>query len=89
MPTVAESGLDYESLSWWGIVGPAHLPQPIVDKVATSIARIMRMDDVKEFVAGQGAEVTTSTPQEFADLVKRDNALYAKIVKDANIRVEQ
>jgi len=89
VPTVAESGLDYESLSWWGIVGPAHLPQSIVDKVATTIARIMRMDDVKEFIAGQGTEVTTSSPQEFADLVKRDNALYAKIVKDANIRVEQ
>ena len=53
------------------------------------VERIRRMDEVKEFIAGQGAEVTTSSPQEFADLGKRDNALYAKIVKDANIRIEQ
>ena len=89
VPTVLEAGIPYESTSWWGVIGPANLPSTIVDKVAAEITRIMRQDDVKEFIAGQGAEPTTSTPQEFFDLVKRDNALYAKIVKDANIRIEQ
>jgi tripartite-type tricarboxylate transporter receptor subunit TctC len=60
-----------------------------VDKLASEITRIMRLDDVKEFIASQGAEVTTSSPQEFADLVKKDNTVYAKIIKDANIRIEQ
>jgi len=89
VPTVLEAGIPYESTSWWGVIGPANLPSTIVDKVAAEITRIMRQDDVKEFIAGQGAEPTTSTPQEFFDLVKRDNALYANIVKDANIRIEQ
>ena len=89
VPTALESGLPYESISWWGVIGPANLPQPIVDKLAAEITRIVRLPDVREFIAGQGAEVTTSSPQEFADLVKQDNALYAKIVKDANIRIEQ
>jgi tripartite-type tricarboxylate transporter receptor subunit TctC len=89
VPTVQESGLAYESISWWGVVGPAHLPQPIVDKLVADITRVMQLPDVKEFIAAQGAEVTTSSPQEFAELVKHDNALYAKIVKDANIKVEQ
>ena len=89
VPTVLEAGIPYESTSWWGVIGPANLPSTIVDKVGAEIARIMRQDDVKEFIAGQGAEPTTSTPQEFFDLVKRDNGLYAKIVKDANIRIEQ
>jgi len=89
VPTVLESGLPYESISWWGMIGPANLPQPIVDKLVAEITRIVRLPDVSEFIAGQGAEVTTSSPQEFADLVKHDNALYAKIVKDANIRIEQ
>ena len=89
VPTVLESGLPYESVSWWGVIGPANLPQPIVDKLAAEITRIVRLPDVREFISGQGAEVTTSSPQEFADLVKHDNALYAKIVKDANIRIEQ
>ena len=89
VPTVLEAGIPYESTSWWGVIGPANLPSTIVDKVGAEITRIMRQDDVKEFIAGQGAEPTTSTPQEFFDLVKRDNALYAKIVKEANIRIEQ
>jgi tripartite-type tricarboxylate transporter receptor subunit TctC len=89
IPTVLEAGIPYESTSWWGVIAPANLPPSIVDKVGAEITRIMRQDDVKEFIAGQGAEPTTSTPQEFFDLVKRDNALYAKIVKDANIRIEQ
>jgi tripartite-type tricarboxylate transporter receptor subunit TctC len=89
VPTVLEAGIPYESTSWWGVIGPANLPSTIVDKVGAEITRIMQQDDVKEFIAGQGAEPTTSTPQEFFDLVKRDNALYAKIVKDANIRIEQ
>jgi tripartite-type tricarboxylate transporter receptor subunit TctC len=89
VPTVLEAGIPYESTSWWGVIGPANLPSTIVDKVGAEITRILRQDDVKEFIAGQGAEPTTSTPQEFFDLVKRDNALYAKIVKDANIRIEQ
>ena len=89
VPTALESGLPYESISWWGVIGPANLPQPIVDKLASEITRIMRLDDVKEFIAAQGAEVTVSSQQEFVDLVKRENNLYAKIIKDANIRLEQ
>ena len=89
IPTVLESGLPYESISWWGVIGPANLPQAIVDKLASEITRIMRLDDVKEFIAAQGAEVTVSSAQEFVDLAKKDNNLYAKIIKDANIRIEQ
>ena len=61
-------------------IGPAAAADP---------PRYPQRREVKEFIAGQGAEVTTSSSQEFADLVKHDNALYAKIVKDANIRIEQ
>jgi tripartite-type tricarboxylate transporter receptor subunit TctC len=89
VPTVLESGLPYESISWCGVISPANIPQPIVDKLGSEITRIMRLDDVKEFIASQGAEVTTSSQQEFIDLVKHDDTLYAKIIKDANIRIEQ
>jgi tripartite-type tricarboxylate transporter receptor subunit TctC len=89
VPTVLEAGLPYESISWWGVIGPANIPRAIVDKLMTAITRIMRLDDVKEFIASQGAEVTTSSPQEFLDLVRHDNTLYAKIIKDANIRIER
>ena len=89
VPTVIESGLQYESISWWGVVGPAGMPQPIVNKLLADITRIMTQPDVREIIATQGAEAITSTPQQFFDYVKQETALYAKIIKAANIRIEQ
>lgn len=89
VPTVLESGLPYESISWWGVVGPAHMPQPVVNKLLAEITRIMALPDVRELVASQGTEAMTNTPQQFIDYVKQETALYAKIIKNANIRIEQ
>ncbi len=88
VPTVLESGLPYESISWWGVVGPANMPQPVVGKLLADLTRIMAMPDVKELVVTQGADATTNTPQQFQDYVKQETALYGKIIKAANIRIE-
>ncbi len=88
VPTVLETGLQYESISWWGVVGPANMPQPVVGKLVADLARIMAMPDIKELVVTQGAEATTNTPQQFQDYVKQETALYGKIIKAANIRIE-
>ena len=88
VPTVLESGLRYESVSWWGVVGPAGIPPAIVSRLHEAIVRIMALPDVKQVVAAQGAEPVTSTPQQFADHVREETALYATIVQKANIRVE-
>ena len=53
------------------------------------LTRVMAQQDVKEILSTQGAEPTTSTPQQFIDYVKQETALYAKIIKTANIRIEQ
>ena len=89
VPTVSESGLPYESISWWGVVGPANMPQPVVARLVADIARIMALPDVKEILATQGADATTSTPQQFVDWVRQETALYAKVIKNAKIRIEQ
>lgn len=88
VPTVLESGLQYESISWWGVVGPANMPPPLVGKLVADLTRIMAMPDVKELVVTQGADATTNTPQQFQDYVKQETALYGKIIKAANIRIE-
>ncbi len=89
VPTVTESGLPYESISWWGVVGPANIPQPVVNKLVADVARIMALPDVREILTAQGADATAGTPQQFVDWVKQETALYAKIIKNANIRIEQ
>ena len=65
------------------------MPQPLVTRLNTEINRIMEMPDVKKLVIAQGAEATTSTPQEFIDYMKHETALYTKIIKDAGIKIEQ
>ena len=65
------------------------MPQPVVNKLLADISRTMALADVKELVSTQGAEATTNTPQQFIDYVKQETALYGKIIKAANIRIEQ
>jgi tripartite-type tricarboxylate transporter receptor subunit TctC len=85
VPTVLEAGLPYESISWWGVVGPAGVPAAVVERLHAEIVRIMALPEVREVVASQGAETTTSTPQQFAEHVRKEAALYAKIVRAAGI----
>ena len=89
LPTVTESGLaGYESVSWWGIVAPAGLPAAITAKLQKEIARVMSLPDVKELMLRQGAESWTIGPQEFLDFLKQETDLYARIVREAGIKVE-
>jgi tripartite-type tricarboxylate transporter receptor subunit TctC len=89
VPTVAESGLpQYESVSWWGIIGPAGIAAPVVERLNSTVTRIMSTPDVKTLLLAQGAEATTSTPGEFMDYMKREIALYTKVIKEAGIKVE-
>lgn len=89
VPTVEESGLpNYESVSWWGILAPAGTPQPIVDKLNKEISRIINLPNVRELVVAQGAESWTSTPQYFLDYIRQETALYARIIKEAGIKIE-
>ena len=89
VPTVAESGLpEYESVSWWGIVAPAGTPQPIIERFNKEITQVMNLPEVKKLVLTQGAEAWTSTPQGFLDYIKQETALYARIIRDAGIKIE-
>lgn len=89
LPTVAESGLPgYESISWWGIVGPAGVPAPLVERLNREITRIVSLPDVKELMRGLGADSLTSTPQRFLEFIREETELYGKIIREAGIKVE-
>ena len=89
VPTVSESGLPgYEFATWWGVAAPAGTPSSVIGKLNREIARIMALPDVEEIVRAQGAQSKTTTPQEFADYIKANIALYARIVAAAGIKPE-
>lgn len=88
-PTVAESGYPgFLAIGWNGIVGPAGMPQPVLERVHAQIVRIMQMPDVRERLIGLGAEPLWTTPEEFGALMKAEIARWAKVVKESGAKLD-
>ena len=89
IPTLAEQGLKgFEVVSWTGVVAPAKTPASIVNRLYQEIEKITRTDDMKKFVAQQGAEIALKNPQQFAAYLKEDIERWAKVVTAAKIPKE-
>jgi tripartite-type tricarboxylate transporter receptor subunit TctC len=89
VPTFAEAGMPkFDGSSWQGIMVPAKTPPAIIDKISLEIGRILKLPDVTERLTTMGADPFYSTPQEFAALIKTELPRYAKLIKDAKIRLD-
>ncbi len=89
VPTVAEAGVPgYSALQWYGLLAPAGTPQPIIDKLQAAVAETLRLPDVRERLAQDGAEPVGGTSAEFAALIKNDLDKWSTIAKAANIQAE-
>lgn len=89
VPTFAEAGLPGLDIAFWqGIFAPGATPKGIVDKLSAELGRILSMPDIKEKLVFQGMEPFINTPDQFAALIKADLAKFAKLIKTANIRLE-
>jgi tripartite-type tricarboxylate transporter receptor subunit TctC len=86
VPTMQEAGLPgYELTSWFGVMGPANMPRDLVERLNSAIVRAIAQKDVQDkFIAG-GSEPESSTPEQFAQLIRDDVAKFARIVKSAGI----
>jgi tripartite-type tricarboxylate transporter receptor subunit TctC len=89
LPTLAEEGIKgFAAVNWWGILFPAGVPRPIVDKVAADLARALAQPDVKSRLGELGVETLSSTPEEFGQFMAKEAARWGKLVKEANLRVD-
>ena len=89
VPTMAESGFPgFEMLSWYGLWGPPGLPRDVLDRLAAEAAKAAKSAEMREKLAAQGFIPDGSGPAAFAAYVKDEIAKYARIVKDANIKVD-
>ena len=86
VPTMQEAGLTgYELTSWFGVMGPANMPRDVIDRLNGAVVKAIAQKDVQEkFIAG-GSEPESSTPEQFAQLIRDDVAKFARIVKAAGI----
>jgi tripartite-type tricarboxylate transporter receptor subunit TctC len=89
VPTFTEAGLQgYEVKSWQGILAPARTPQSVIELLSRDIASILRTPEVRDTLQTMGADPFIGTSQEFAALIKTDIVRYAKLIKQANIKLE-
>lgn len=86
VPTLDEAGVKgYGMYSWGGIIAPAKLPRPLIDKLNRDIVEALRAPDVRERLTQLGAEVVAGTPEQFDALLRSETVRYAKLIKDAGI----
>ena len=89
VPTVSESGVPgYQASIWNGILAPSATPAPALAKLHTELVRVLTDADFKERFAAAGADIAHSTPAEFRAFVIAEQVKWAKVIRDAGIRVE-
>lgn len=88
VPAIAETIAGYESDSWQGVLAPKRTPPAIIELLQKEIAAILRQPEIRERLAGQGAEPLGTTPAEFDAYIKTETAKYAKVIRDARISAE-
>jgi tripartite-type tricarboxylate transporter receptor subunit TctC len=89
LPTVTESGVaDFDMSTWWGLVAPAAVNKDVIARLNAETLRALGLPDVKERIAAAGADVVGNSPDEFAAFIRNERAKYARIVKEANIKLE-
>jgi len=89
LPTVAEAGVPgYEAGTWSGVIAPAGVPRPVVDKLNAAINRAIQSQLFKERFALIGDEPAGGTPEEFAELIRKDSAKWAEVIKRSGAKID-
>ncbi len=87
VPTFSElgiNGMDYEQ--WFGVMGPANMPKPVVDKLAGAMEQVLRMPDVRERLVGMALEVAQPGPDEMKRKVEGDAQRWQKLAMELDIK---
>jgi tripartite-type tricarboxylate transporter receptor subunit TctC len=89
LPTVAEAGVPgYSAPTWGGVIAPAGVPRPIIDKLNAAINKAIQSAAFKDHFAAIGDEPAGGTPEEFAALIASDSAKWGAVIRRAGIKFE-
>jgi len=88
VPPLASLFPGFQSTNWYAFFAPAGTPAAIINKISQEIANAIRLPDVREFMAREGADPVGSTPQEFAAFIRSEVDRYAQVIRSANIRAD-
>jgi len=85
VPTAREAGIDLVVTSWHGILAPAGTPRDIVNRLSSEWAKVAVMPDVQEKMQNSGFNAKASTPEQFAEFIKAETALWGRVIKEAKV----
>ena len=89
LPTIAEAGVPgYDAGPWTGVIAPSGLPRPVLDKLNASVNAAIKSPVFVERFATIGDEPAGGTPEEFAELIRRDSAKWADVVKRSGAKID-
>jgi tripartite-type tricarboxylate transporter receptor subunit TctC len=89
VPTIAEAGVSgYEAIGYFGLVGPPGLPPATVEKINAAVVRILKDPAMAKYLSEQGAEALTSTPAEYAALIRDEVSKGGKVVKESGAKID-
>ncbi len=84
VPTAQEAGLKgYDVSIWYGVLAPRSTPAPVIDRLHREMAVVMATEEMKRRMEADGAEARTTTPSEFAELIKSDTVKWTPVVKNS------
>jgi tripartite-type tricarboxylate transporter receptor subunit TctC len=89
VPTAAQSGLPgFEVLQYYGVVAPAGVPRPIIERLNRELRTMLASDDMKQRLIADGSDPAPSTPEEYAANIRREEGKWAALIKKLGLKIE-
>ena len=89
VPTISETGLTgFEASLYYGLVAPAGTPRPVIDRLNTELRAALASDEVKKQLGLDGTEITSGSPEDYADFIDKDEKKWSELVKASGVEQE-
>lgn len=88
IPSLSESGIQYDVRDWQGLVGPAGMPAALVARINADMQKVLDMPDVRARISELGGEMAGGTPARFAAQVRGETEKWKRVVRDAKLEME-
>ena len=89
VPSSTDTGFgDFESYSWQGVAVRVGTPKAIIDKISREIVRISKLPEIRKMFEEQGDILVSSTPEEFANLIREETRVTAKAIKESGVKFD-
>lgn len=87
LPTVRESGFDFNTEGWYGVLGPRELPAAVIETLHRALAKVSTQPEHRAQLARLSAEALATTPAEFSAMLRDEHGKWGRVIKAAGIRM--